>query len=124
MLRAPLIILAGFLVWTVLWLGGNAILSTIFADLFREDGSTDNGGILILLILLSLAYSILAGYLVARFSIPHSMRQALILGLILLAVGIFVQSQFWALLPIWYHLTFLILLVPGTYIGARIFLRA
>ncbi|MEM7028765.1 MAG: hypothetical protein AAF629_04170 [Chloroflexota bacterium] len=124
MLRPILIILAGFITWTVLWLGSNAVLSTLFADSFREDGSTDSTGLLLLLIALSVVFSAVAGYLVARLSANQPMRQALILGGILLVVGIFVQSQFWDLLPIWYHLSFLVLLVPATALGAKLIPRS
>ena len=38
----------------------------------------------------------------------------------MLAVGIGVQAGSWNLMPVWYHLTFLALLVPGALIGAKL----
>jgi hypothetical protein len=47
-------------------------------------------------------------------------RAPLWLGLILLGVGMFVQAQYWYLMPLWYHLAFLLLLVPACMIGSRL----
>jgi hypothetical protein len=41
-----------------------------------------------------------------------------ILSVLLIVVGVFVQAQLWRLLPAWYHLSFLILLLPATLAGA------
>ena len=39
---------------------------------------------------------------------------------LLLATGIAVQAAAWSTMPLWYHLTFLFLLVPMTIAGATI----
>jgi hypothetical protein len=38
---------------------------------------------------------------------------------LLLLTGIFVQASVWTLMPIWYHVPFLALLVPIAVIGGR-----
>jgi hypothetical protein len=40
-----------------------------------------------------------------------------------LGLGIFFQSQAWQLMPLWYHVPFLLLIVPATLLGARLRLR-
>ena len=45
------------------------------------------------------------------------------LGLALLAVGIAVQAGYWDVLPIWYHLIFLALLLPMAALGGRLAVR-
>ena len=47
------------------------------------------------------------------------MRHVWILAALLLVTGIPVQLGSWALLPVWYHLAFLIALVPMTVLGGR-----
>ncbi len=121
MIRSTLAILAGFIAWSVLWLAGNVLLSSLFSGAFREDGSTGHVGILIFLVLYSLVISIISGYITAQLANHHRLRHSLILGTILLVVGIFVQLQFWTVLPLWYHFSFLVLLVPGAYLGAKIY---
>ena len=38
----------------------------------------------------------------------------------MLVTGIAVQAGVWALMPVWYHLVFLALLVPVCLVGARL----
>ena len=123
MARNILSVLAGFVVWTVLWLASNAAIAAAVPSAFGEDGSTDNAAILVLFLVLSVVFSIVAGYLCARLARTKPMRLAWSLGVLLLAVGIFVQLQFWDLMPLWYHLIFLALLVPGTLLGAKMHLN-
>jgi hypothetical protein len=39
---------------------------------------------------------------------------------LLLVVGIYFQSQYWHVMPLWYHLIFLALLIPMCFVGARL----
>ena len=120
MVRNILAVLAGFAVWTVLWLASNAAVAAAVPSAFGEDGSTTNAGILVLFLVLSVVFSITAGYLCAMLAREKPRRLAWVLGVLLLAVGIAVQIQFWGVMPIWYHLLFLALLIPGVLFGAKI----
>lgn len=44
----------------------------------------------------------------------------LILGVLLLVVGIVVQASYWNVLPVWWHLCFLVSILPFTLLGARL----
>jgi hypothetical protein len=63
--------------------------------------------------------SIVAGYICALVAGEYG-RSTMILGVILLAVGIVVQYFGWNLAPIWYHLIFLLMLIPVTILGGRL----
>ena len=119
MIRSILSVLAGFALWTVLSLASNAALAAAAPGAFREDGSTDSVGMLLLILVLSVVFSVIAGYVTALLAREKTKQHALALGLALLAVGIFVQIQYWDVMPVWYHLSFLALLVPGVLLGAR-----
>ncbi len=108
---------AGFLAWTLLWLTANASLSTAFGARFNADGSTDDRSLLLTILVLSLVISIFAGWLTARVASHSGLRHALGLGIIQLLVGTFVQLQYWDVMPLWYHLGFLALLLPGHVLG-------
>jgi hypothetical protein len=41
-------------------------------------------------------------------------------GALLLVVGIAVQVSYWDALPVWWHLAFLVSIVPFTLLGARL----
>jgi hypothetical protein len=75
---------------------------------------------LIALLIGSIILSLLAGYVAAMISRSRSYGPIAILAAVLLAVGIFFQSQYWQLMPLWYHLTFLGLLLPVCFLGARL----
>ncbi|MCB0063410.1 MAG: hypothetical protein KDE19_14915 [Caldilineaceae bacterium] len=117
MIRLGLAVIAGFVLWSALWLGGSALVRAFFADAVAGDGSVSDRRLLLLLLLLALIASIGAGYLALLVAQATGLRAAWILGVLLLVVGIGVQSQYWAVLPLWYHLNFLILLLPATLLG-------
>ena len=113
-------VLAGIVAWGIVWVGLNALMGAAMPGSFNDDGTTDSVGLLIVLILLSVGVSILAGYLTARLAARREIAHALALGVVQLAIGIAVQAGFWDLLPIWYHLSFLALLLPGNVLGGVI----
>ena len=48
------------------------------------------------------------------------LRGLTVLAVLLVATGVGVQASVWTLMPVWYHLAFLGLLVPGCLLGARL----
>ena len=113
-------IAGGFLLWTVCWLGFNAIISRAIPASFNTDGSTNSTGILVAFLLASAAFSILSGWILPKLARQFHTAHAWILGGILLLVGLFVQISFWDAMPVWYHVLFLGLLIPATYLGHRL----
>jgi hypothetical protein len=79
-----------------------------------------SAGVLALILVMSVVISMISGLVLAVTASNDVMKPAWVLALILLAVGIGVQAGSWNLMPVWYHLTFLALLVPGTLIGAKL----
>jgi hypothetical protein len=118
MLKPALAVIAGFVLWSVLWVSYNITLRK-FGLLPPEDtqplSSVQSlGALLIGSILLSL----LAGYLAAAIGAPASGVSVAVLGVLLLIVGVVFQVQYWRLMPLWYHASFLLLLVPMCLLGA------
>ena len=119
MIRAIGAALAGYAVWTVLWLGGNAVLFVDGAQVVEAGELYAEAGPLGMLIVLSAVCSLVGGALAARLAGGRFSVATWVLALALLGTGVPVQLGFWELLPLWYHLGFLVLLVPMTLIGAR-----
>ena len=63
--------------------------------------------------------TLVAGWVTAAIS-PQSMFVRLLPGLILLVAFIPQHITLWNAFPIWYHLTFLLSLVPLTYLGGML----
>jgi hypothetical protein len=70
-------------------------------------------------LLLAAAASVAAGA-VTDWIAPASPRTSWVLGLVLLAVFIPSHIRLWHVLPLWYHLSFLLTLVPLVLLGARL----
>ncbi len=118
--RSVLAVVAGAVVWAALWLAGTAGLGALFPDQTRPDEPLTNVGIMLTLIVYSVILSVLAGWTTGRVSAARPMRDATILAVIQLALGISFQTSAWALFPLWYHLVFLALIVPATVYGGRL----
>ena len=113
-------VIVGYLVWTALWLGGNALLFNRPAEIIKAGQRYGEAGSLGGIIALSVVCSLAAGLVGARLSRERARGAVLVLAVLLLATGIFVQSGVWSLMPVWYHLTFLALVVPVTVMGGRL----
>lgn len=66
--------------------------------------------------------SLAAGAVVAAIA-PASRWAPWVVGLIILVLFLPVHIQIWPRLPVWYHLFFLVTLVPFVVLGARLPLR-
>ena len=120
MIRSFGAVLAGVVTWSVVWLAANATAVALVPQAFGEDGTTSSTGILVLFLVLSVLASILAGWVTAAVARRPYLGPTLVLGGIQLAIGIGVQMQYWDAMPLWYHLPFLALLVPGNVAGGWI----
>lgn len=130
MVRIILGIIVGYIVWTVLWLGSDAIFSAISSDwstkslefrtaVEKNIPYTPDSMILIVLLVQSVIVTIISGFaaaLVARENIKSTIG----LGLLLFISGIFVQLMHWNYMPLWYHIPFLLMLIPMTILGGKL----
>jgi hypothetical protein len=76
-------------------------------------------GMLVARLLIAALTSLLAGALVSWLA-PASVRAPLLVGLILLIAFIQIHVQLWSLFPFWYHLVFLVTLIPLVVLGSRL----
>ena len=119
MLRNVLSVIGGYLIWTVIFLGGAAVVRAIMPDVFDEAGFTSDITALVSILVLSFVASVVAGFACSKIATSNKMMCGWILAVCLLATGIPVQLSAWDDLPVWYNLAFLILLVPATIMGVR-----
>lgn len=120
-MRPFLAVLAGYALWTALWLGGDAVFRALWPDAYPADfpatpmtAATPLLAALVLSVLCSFA-----GGRLTRAAARRPTGPVWALALALLATGIGVQASAWSALPLWYHLPFLALLVPVTLAGGR-----
>jgi hypothetical protein len=116
--RAFLAILAGEVLWTLLWVSGTMASIAVFG--LTEGQPITSAGVLVSYIVYSSLLSVVAGYVVAALGGREPMPAVWVFAFLQLALGIFFQTTNWRLFPIWYHLIFLALVVPTTLWGASL----
>lgn len=117
-MKNPLLaVVLGYAVWTALWLAGNQFLFADAAAQVESGEALNDTGVLIPILALSIVCSICAGFML-RLLAGSNRKAWVVLSGLLIATGIAVQGSVWNLMPLWYHLAFLILLAPGVRMGA------
>lgn len=130
MVRIILGVIVGFIVWSIVWVGSEQTLGRFWAEfgthsLETEKALTNNTSldtspvIAIANLIRSFLTSIIAGYLAALVA-GEFKKSTMILGVILLAIGVAVEYMFWNIAPAWYHVLFVLFLLPMTILGGRL----
>ena len=117
--RIVLGVVAGVVLWGLLWVGGSSAAQAAWPDLIDPEVRLDHLGILGGYLIYSVILSLLAGYVAAAIGGAAAMRTVWILAVVQLGIGIFTEISYWDLTPVWYHLVFLALVVPATVVGGR-----
>ena len=121
--RVILAVLAGAVVWAVLWVGGAQAAQAAFPSVLPIGQPVTSTAALLGLIVYSVALSVLAGYVTASVAARDPMPAVWALAILQLAIGVGVEASAWSLTPVWYHLVFLALIVPATVYGGRLRVR-
>ncbi len=122
-------VIVGFIVWSIVWVGSEPTLAKFWPEYASHsmdvekaltNGSTveTSSAIAIANLIRSFLTSIIAGYLAALVA-GEFKRSTMILGIILVAVGVAVEFMFWNVAPAWYHILFVLFLLPMTILGGR-----
>jgi hypothetical protein len=120
MLRQSLAVIAGFATWSVVWLVGNEILVELHVLPHGPSTPVLDTGALLALLVNSMCATLAAGYSAAKLTPSTSMRHVLVLGGLLVVVGMVAKSNYLDLMPVWYHVAFLVLLLPVCVAGAKL----
>lgn len=131
MIRKILGVVAGYVVWTILWLGTDQLLIMLFpkwygvqqmgleAAYYGDAAFASDSSVLAVHIIRSSLFSVMSGFLAAALARENRVTP-FALGVLLLLTGIMVEAAVWGLLPLWYHILFLLLILPMTMLGGRL----
>ena len=121
----------GFIVWTILLIGSDAVWLAFSPDWYGKHQTAlqeaikdqtpfmADSAILLVAVIRSAVFSVIAG-IVASLISKETFKSPLLLGIFLLAFGAFIHSLILNNVPIWYHFGILLPLVPMTILGAKI----
>ena len=110
--RVVLAVIAGAAVWAALWVGAMKALGI--------EQAVMTVGVMLGLIAYSVVLSLLAGYVTAAVAGRHPLPAVWALAILQLVFGIIAETSTWTLMPVWYHLVFLALIVPTTIWGGML----
>jgi uncharacterized membrane protein (DUF485 family) len=130
MVRIILGVIVGFVIWSVLWVGSDAVFSVISPDWGKTSAdfraAVENktpfalsSAIMLTLLVKSFIVSIISGFIAALIA-KENRKSTLVLGFLLLIFGILIQSVYWNYMPLWYHIPFLLMLIPMTILGGKV----
>lgn len=118
--RAIAAVVSGYLLWTVLWLGFTAVAQMLFPGMVDPEQPLTHTGVLLGYLVWAVVISVGAGYVCAAIKKSDPAKTVMVLAGILLVSGIVAEASYWDMTPVWYHLVFLVLLVPATVWGGRL----
>ena len=118
MKRSILACLAGLLTWIVVVTVINRVLRLSLPNyLAAEQTLQFTLGMKWARLLMAIVTSLVAGA-VPRWISPSSRWAPLILGSVVLAMFVPLHIAIWSKFPVWYHLTFLLTIIPAVLLGA------
>lgn len=115
--RAVIAVVAGAAAWAVLWIAGTRAAQTAFPQLLQPEQPITHVGMLAAYIAYSACLSVLAGLVTATVRGRDPMPMVWVLAALQLTFGIVAEVAYWSLMPVWYHVVFLMLIVPATISG-------
>jgi len=123
MWRSVLSVVAGAVLWAALWVPFTRAMQMAFPSRVIPDQYLGHAPTLATFIAASVVFSVAAGYVTALVARSKPVRHAFALGVLQLALGIGFELSYWELLPTWYHLIFLVLLIPANVWGGMLLAR-
>ena len=117
--KALLAVVSGLVAWIAVVAVAGLILRSSWPAYARvADAMTFTLPMMLARLSIGALATLAAGWVTAAIA-PRPMLVRLMPGLILLAAFIPQHIALWNNFPVWYHLTFLLSLVPLTYLGGR-----
>ena len=131
MVRIILGAIAGFIAWSLIWVGSEKAMSAIWPEWYGAhqvafEEAVVNGGafipdttILIMNIVRGSIIAIISGFLAALIA-RENRRSPLILGVLLVAFDLLIMSMAKSYIPLWYPIIFALLLLPMALVGGKL----
>jgi len=117
--RIILAVLVGWLLYGIVWNVVGLAFAALFPAFVVGEPLTDMVTLIIYLIA-SVPVSILAGFAGARVGAAHAATAVKALAIVNLITGVAVEVMYWDLLPIWWHILFILFIVPATLYGGNL----
>lgn len=132
MLKIVLGVVAGFVAWSIIWIGSDQVLAmaspgwygahqtAMELALVNGESFAAESTIMLIRLAISIVATLMSAFLAVVIA-GENRRTPMALGILLLIVGIgFQVGLLWKIMPIWFHLIFLALLIPMSIFGGKL----
>ena len=118
-MRTALAVIVPWLVWGILDNGIYQILLAVSPNAFNDQSIPNTTVMLVVFLVLRASYSIDAGLIGALIAKGSQKAIPYLAGLLVLT-GVMVQALTWSSYPAWYHVGFLVPIVPCALLGVKL----
>ena len=118
--RSVVSVAAGFFAVMVLGAAADVVLGHVSPDAFDAQGHARVESTLFIKLAYETLFALLAGYLTARIAVRKPFTHVLVMAGIVLAGRAFIAVATWDVVPLWFNLGVLVLIVPAALLGAKL----
>jgi hypothetical protein len=118
--RSVVSIAAGFFAVMVLGAAADVVLGQVSPDAFDPQGHARTESTLFIKLSYETLFALVAGYLTARIAVRRPFTHTLVMAGIVLAGRAFIAVATWDVVPLWFNLGVLVLIVPAALLGAKL----
>ena len=118
--RSVVSVAAGFFAVMVLGAAVDIVLSQALPNAFGPKGSAPGENALFIKLVYETLFAVIAGYVTARIAVRKPFTHVLVMAAIVLAGRAFIAVATWDVLPLWFNLGVLVVIVPAALLGAKL----
>lgn len=118
--RSIVSVAAGFFTVMVLGAAADVVLTQALPNAFDAQGHARAESTLFIKLAYETLFALLAGYITARIAIRKPFTHVLVMAAIVLAGRALIAVASWDVVPLWFNLGVLVLIVPAALLGAKL----
>ena len=118
--RSVVSVAAGFFAVMVLGAAADIVLGQLQPNAFDAQGHVRAESALFIKLAYETLFALLAGYITARIAVRKPFNHVLIMAAIVLAGRAFIAVATWDVVPLWFNLGVLALIIPAALLGAKL----
>ena len=118
--RSVVSVAAGFFAVMVLGAAAEVVLRQAAPSAFDAQGHARAESTLFITLAYETVFALLAGYVTARIAVRKPFTHVLVMAGLVLAGRAFISVATWDVVPLWFNLGVLVLIVPAALLGAKL----
>jgi hypothetical protein len=118
--RSVVSVAAGFFTVMVLGAAADVVLAQVSPNAFDAQGHAHAESTLFIKLAYETLFALLAGYITARIAVRKPFVHVLVMATVVLVGRAFIAIATWDVLPLWFSLGVLVLIIPAALVGAKL----